>query len=279
MAVKSYKPVTPSRRFMKGTDFSVLTRKKSEKPLTVKLNKKSGRSKSSGRITVRHKGGGARRNYRLIDFKQNKFDVQATIDSIEYDPNRSAFISLIRFDDGEKRYILFPSGAKAGDKIIFSQKKVEAKIGNRMPLKFIPAGSFIHNIELEIGKGGQMVKSAGASAQLIEVQDKYAHIKLPSGEIRKVLKDCLASIGSISNKEHENIVIGKAGRKRRMGIRPTVRGKAMNPVDHAHGGGEGRSPIGLIHPKTPWGKPALGVKTRNPKKKSSRLIIKSRKKK
>jgi large subunit ribosomal protein L2 len=276
MTVKTYKPITSSRRFMTGTDFSVITKKKPEKSLTVSISEKGGRSESSGRITVRHRGGGHKRKYRMIDFKQDKFDIPAAVESIEYDPNRTAFISLLKFEDGEKRYIIAPSGIKAGDKVVFSKSKIEATVGNRMPLKYIPAGSFVHNVELEVGRGGQIVKSAGSSAQLIALEGKHAHLKLPSGEVRKVLKDCLASIGSVSNFEHESIVIGKAGRKRHMGIRPTVRGKAMNPVDHPHGGGEGRSPIGLVHPKTPWGKPALGRKTRDRKRKSERLIIKHR---
>ena len=278
MPVKKYKPVTPSRRFMTGSDFSTLTAAKPNKLLTKKLSKRAGRSKESGRITIRHKGGGSKRKYRVVDFKQNKYDIPAKVESIEYDPNRSGFISLIKYDDGEKSYIISPAGIKVGDQIVFSQKKNEALIGNRMPLRYIPDGTQVHNVELDINKGGQLAKSAGSSIQLIEIQEKYAHLKMPSGEIRKVLKDCMASVGSVSNPTHENVVIGKAGRNRWLGKRPTVRGKAMNPVDHPHGGGEGRAPIGLIHPKTPWGRPALGVKTRNKKKKSSQLILKTRKK-
>jgi len=278
MPIKIYKPTTPSRRFMTVSDFSSLSKKRPEKSLSGCLKKRAGRSKASGQITTRHQGGGHKRKYRQIDFKQKKFDMTATVEAIEYDPNRTAFIALLKFDDGENSYIIAPSDLKAGDKVEFSQKKIEAALGNRMPLAYIPAGSMIHNVELEPGKGGQIVKSAGSSAQLTDVEGKYAQVKLPSGEIRKIAKECLASVGAISNAEHENIVIGKAGRKRQMGIRPSVRGKAMNPVDHPHGGGEGRSPIGLVHPKTPWGQPALGRKTRKKNKKSNRLIIKSRKK-
>lgn len=278
MSIKKYKPYTPSRRFMTGSDFSSLTTDKPNKKLLRKLSNKSGRSKQTGRLTTRHKGGGSKKKYRLVDFKIKKYDMPAKVETVEYDPNRSAFISLIKFEDGEKKYILAPEGIKVGDTVVISQKKIEASLGNRMPLRYIPDGTQVHNVELEINRGGQIAKSAGSSVQLIEIQGKYAHLKMPSGEIRKVLKDCMASVGSVSNSNHENVVIGKAGRKRWMGVRPTVRGKAMNPVDHPHGGGEGRAPIGLVHPKTPWGKPALGVKTRNKNKKSDKLIIKSRKK-
>lgn len=277
MSIKKYKPVTPSRRFMTGSDFSSITTDKPNKRLSKKISSRFGRSKQSGRITVRHKGGGSKRKYRYIDFKINKYDIPATIETVEYDPYRSAFISLIKFDDGEKKYIIAPEGIKVGDKLVISQKKIDASLGSRMPLRYIPAGTQVHNVELDINKGGQLGKSAGSSIQLIEIQGNYAHLKMPSGEIRKVLKDCMASVGVVSNVNHENVVIGKAGRKRWMGVRPAVRGKAMNPVDHPHGGGEGRTSIGLVHPKTPWGKPALGVKTRKRKKKSSNLIIKVRK--
>ena len=277
MPVKTYKPFTPSRRFITTTDFSSLTRKKPEKSLIVPLPKRAGRSRASGQITVRHRGGGHKRRYRLVDFKQNKFDMPATVKAIEYDPNRTAFIALIEFTDKEKRYILAPSELKKGDKVVFSQQKIEAKIGSRMPLQYIPAGSIVHNIELAEGQGGKIVRSAGTSAQLMETEGKYANLKLASGEVRKIGKKCAASLGQISNREQENIVIGKAGRRRRLGIRPTVRGKAMNAVDHPHGGGEGRSPIGLVHPKTRQGKPALGRKTRRRNKKSNKLIIKKRK--
>ncbi|MBU1178339.1 50S ribosomal protein L2 [Patescibacteria group bacterium] len=277
MPVKTYKPTTPSRRFITTTDFSSLTKKKPVKSLTSPLPKKAGRSRASGRITVRHQGGGAKRRYRLVDFKQDKFDAPAVVKAIEYDPNRTAFIALLEFEDKEKRYILAPDKLKANDKVVFSQKKIEAKIGNRMPLQYIPAGSIVHNIELNPSQGGRIVRAAGTSAQLMELGGKYANLKLSSGEVRKIGKKCLASIGQISNREYENIVIGKAGRQRHRGIRPTVRGKAMNPVDHPHGGGEGRSPIGMVHPKTRWGKPALGRKTRRRNKKSNKFIIKKRK--
>ena len=277
MPVKTYKPVTPSRRFITTTDFSGLTKKKPEKSLIRTLKKRAGRSRSSGRITVRHQGGGAKRRYRLVDYKQNKFDVEAEVKALEYNPNCTAFIAFLEFTDKEKRYILAPSKLKVGDKVTISQQKIEAKEGNRMPLQYIPAGSIVHNIELNPGQGGRIIRSAGTGAQLMEIEGKYANLKLSSGEIRKIGKKCAASLGQVSNREHENIVIGKAGRQRRLGIRPTVRGKAMNPVDHPHGGGEGRSPIGMIHPKTRQGKPALGRKTRKKNKKSNKFIIKRRK--
>lgn len=277
MPVKTYKPVTPSRRFVTTTDFSSLTKKKPEKSLTLPLPKKAGRSRASGQITVRHQGGGHKRLYRVIDFKQNKFDMPATVKAVEYDPNRTAFIALLEFVDKAKRYILAPSELKESDEVVFSQQKIEAKIGNRMPLQYVPAGSIVHNIELARGQGGKIARSAGTGAQLLEIEGKYANLKLASGEIRKIDKNCAASIGQLSNREQENIVIGKAGRKRHLGIRPTVRGKAMNPVDHPHGGGEGRSPIGMVHPKTRQGKPALGRKTRRKNKKSNKFIIKKRK--
>lgn len=277
MAIKTYKPITPSRRYMTTVDFSILTKKKPEKSLLLPPKRRTGRSKSTGEITVRHRGGGNKRKYRIIDFKRDKYDVKAKVSALEYDPNRSAFIALLQYEDGEKRYIIAPHQIKVGDEVISSKNKLEAKIGNRMPLKYIPLGSFIYDVELLPGKGAQMVRSAGNMAQLMALEGKYAQLRLPSGEIRNILSDCCATIGQVSNPEHENIEIGKAGRKRWKGIKPEVRGKAMNPVDHPHGGGEGRSPIGLIHPKTPWGKPALGVKTRKKGKASDKLIIKRRK--
>jgi large subunit ribosomal protein L2 len=279
MGIKSYNPTTPSRRYMKTVDFGVLTKKnKPEKSLISKSGKKSGRSKSSGRITVRRRGGGSKKKYRMIDFKRNKFDQTAEVASIEYDPNRSAFIALIKYKDGEKSYIIAPNTLKVGDEVLSSDKKIEVKIGNRMPLKHIPSGNFIYNIELTPGRGGQMIRSAGSQAQIMSIEKKYTQLKMPSGEYRNILSKCLATVGQVSNTDHENIEIGKAGRKRWMGIRPSVRGKVMNPVDHPHGGGEARNSIGLIHPKTPWGKPALGFKTRKKGKKSDKLIIKRRKK-
>lgn len=276
MPIKKYKPTTPSRRFMTTVDFSMLTKDRPRKKLT-KFLKKSGGRNNRGVITVRHRGGGSKRLYRLVDFKRNIFDVEGEVKTIEYDPNRTAFIVLIEYSDGKKSYILAPEGIKVGDKVMSSLKKIESKIGNRLPLKFISTSAFVYNIEFSPRKGGQMVKSAGAAAQLLSCEDKYAQLKLPSGEIRNVLSSCLATVGRISNVDHTNIILGKAGRVRRMGIRPTVRGKAMNPKDHPHGGGEGRAPIGLVHPKTPWGKTALGVKTRKKGKRSDRLIVKRRK--
>lgn len=276
MPVKSYKPTTPSRRYMKTADFSMLTKKKPEKSLVLSSRKRTGRSATTGKITVRHRGGGNKIKYRIIDFKRNKFDAKAEVKAIEYDPNRTAFIALIEYKDGEKSYIISPEGLKVGDKILSSEKKIEAKIGNRMFLKNIPAGTFVYEIELTPGKGSQLARSAGAQVQLMGVEGKYAQIKLSSGEVRNILANCMATVGQVSNIEHENIVIGKAGRQRWKGIRPSVRGKAMNPVDHPHGGGEGSSPIGMRHPKTPWGKPALGAKTRRKNRKSDRLIIKKK---
>lgn len=277
MSIKSYKPTTPSRRYITNIDFRELARKKPEKSLLRPLKKKAGRSKTQGRITIRHRGGGHKRKYRVVDFKRTRFEQEAEVRSIEYDPNRSAFIALIEYKDGKKSYILAADGLAKGDKIIASKNKQEARPGNRMPLKYYLPGNFVYNIELEPGRGGQIVRAAGSGAQIMSHEGKYTQIKLPSGEIRNVLSECLASCGRVSNPDHGNIVFGKAGRKRWKGIRPTVRGKAMNPVDHPHGGGEGRSPVGLVHPKTPWGRPALGVKTRKKGKKSDRLIIKRRK--
>jgi large subunit ribosomal protein L2 len=240
------------------------------------LGKKETAGRSKGRVSVRHQGAGAKKLYRIVDFKQDKFDIPAKVQAIEYDPNRSAFLALIFYQDGEKRYILAPSNIKVGDEILSSRSKIEIKEGNRMPLAFIPIGTPVHNIELFPGKGGQIVKSAGTSATVSAFENHYVHLKLPSGEIRKVSKDCLASIGIVSNPDHDKIKIGKAGRTRWKGIRPTVRGKAMPPSAHPHGGGEGRSPVGLKYPKTPWGKPAKGVKTRK-RQISDKFIVKRRK--
>ncbi|MBD3359703.1 MAG: 50S ribosomal protein L2 [Candidatus Buchananbacteria bacterium] len=279
MAIKKYKPLTPARRKSSVDDFSDLTSKKPEKKL-LKSKKKTGGRNVTGRITVRHRGGGAKQNSRIIDFKRDKFDIPAKIKTIEYDPNRNARIALAVYKDGEKGYIIAPKELKVGQEIISSKdKKIKIQAGNAMALKNIPEGSMIYNIELTPGKGGQLVRGSGASAQLMAIEGKYATIKLPSGEVRKVSKDCLATLGSVSNPEYITIRWGKAGRKRHKGIRPTVRGKVMNPVDHPHGGGEGRQPIGLKYPKTPWGKHALGVKTRKSKKYSDKLIIQRRKKK
>jgi len=274
MAIKSYKPTTPSRRNMTSNAFVELTTDKPEKSLLVAKNRTGGRN-AQGKITVRHRGGGAKRKYRIIDFKRNKDGIPARISTIEYDPNRSAFIALVVYADGEKRYILAPLGIKVGD-VIVSGKDSDIKPGNTLPLLNIPVGTFIHNIELAAGKGGQMVRSAGTSAQLMAKEGNFATLRLPSGEMRYVRIECRATIGTVSNTTHEIIKIGKAGRKRHMGIRPTVRGSVMNPVDHPHGGGEGKAPIGRPAPVTPWGKPALGYKTRKKTKYSDRLIIKRR---
>jgi len=274
LAVKIYKPTSPGRRGMVGRDFSEITRSKPEKSLLMPLKKKAGRS-NQGRITVRHRGGGVKRSYRIIDFKRNKFNVPGTVASIEYDPNRSANIALINYVDGEKRYILAPVGLKVGDSIC-SGDTVDIKPGNAMPLKLIPLGTAVHNIEISRGRGAQMVRSAGGSAQVMAKEAKYTLVRLPSGELRRFNEECLATIGQIGNLDHGNINLGKAGRKRLMGWRPSVRGSAMSPRDHPHGGGEGRSPIGMPGPKTPWGKPALGYRTRR-NKKSDKLILRRRK--
>lgn len=275
MAVKTYRPTTPSRRYMTNTDFGVLTKKEPEKSLCRIIKKNAGRN-NKGKITVRHRGGGAKRMYRLVDLKNDKFDVVGEVMALEYDPNRTAFIVLVKYSDGEKRYLLAPTGVKVGDKVLSSQGLVEAKNGNRMPLQFVPEGSLVFNVELVPGLGGKMVRSAGNAATLMIKEGDFAQLRLPSGEIRLVSQKCAATIGQVSNLDHSNIVIGKAGRKRHMRRRPEVRGKAMNPCDHPHGGGEGRNPIGLIHPKTPTGKPALGVRTRKKNKKSTRYILRRR---
>ena len=275
MAVKHFKPYTPSRRNMTVSDFSEITKKTPEKSLLAKKKEKAGRN-SYGRITVRHQGGGNRQKYRIIDFKRNKDDMFAEVIGIEYDPNRSANIALIKYEDGTLSYILAPQGLKDGDKVI-SGAKADIKPGNCMPIESIPVGTLIHNIELNPGQGGKMVRAAGQSAQLMAKEDKYSHVRLPSGEMRLVLTRCRATIGTLGNAEHENIKIGKAGRKRHMGIRPTVRGSVMNPIDHPHGGGEGRAPVGHAGPMTPWGKPALGYKTRKKNKQSNKFIVKRRK--
>ena len=273
MALKVYRPTSPGRRGMTGATFEEITKTKPEKSLLLPLKKKAGRS-NQGKITVRHRGGGAKRRLRLLDFKRNKLGIPGRVVSIEYDPNRSARIALIYYADGEKRYILAPLGLNV-DNVIKSGSDAEVKPGNALPLKLIPAGTLIHNIELEVGGGGQLVRSAGVAAQLMAKEGEYALVRLPSGELRRIRSDCLATIGQVGNVDHRSISLGKAGRKRWLGWRPTVRGSAMSPRDHPHGGGEGRTPIGLPGPKTPWGKPALGYKTRKPKT-SDRMIIKHR---
>ena len=275
MATKTYKAYTPSRRNMTTLDYSEITKKTPEKSLLTVKKEKAGRN-SYGRITVRHQGGGNRQKYRIMDFKRKKDGIEATVIGIEYDPNRSANIALIEYKDGEKAYILAPQDLKDGDKVI-SGKAVDIKPGNCMEINSIPVGTLIHNIELNPGQGGKLVKAAGQSAQLMAKEGKYAHVRLPSGEMRLVLANCRATIGVIGNSEHANVKLGKAGRKRHMGWRPEVRGSAMNQVDHPHGGGEGRAPIGHAGPLTPWGKPALGYKTRNKKKQSNKFIVKRRK--
>ena len=275
MGMKHFKAYTPSRRNMTVSDFSEITKKTPEKSLLAKKAKNSGRN-SYGRITVRHQGGGNRQKYRIIDFKRNKDDMFATVVGIEYDPNRSANIALLQYEDGTLSYIIAPQGLKDGDKVI-SGAKADIKPGNCMPIESIPVGTMIHNIELNPGQGGKMVRAAGQGAQLMAKEGKYSHVRLPSGEMRLVLTKCRATIGTIGNADHENVKIGKAGRTRHMGIRPTVRGSVMNPVDHPHGGGEGRAPVGHAGPMTPWGKPALGYKTRKKNKQSNKMIVKRRK--
>lgn len=274
MGIKKYNPVTPGLRGMTVSTFEEITASKPEKSLTVTLKKHSGRN-SRGKITVRHRGGGTRNKYRIIDFKRNKDGIPGNVKTIEYDPNRSANIALIVYADGEKRYILAPEGLKVGNDI-FSGTDADIQVGNTLPIANIPVGTLIHNIELKPGKGGQLARSAGNGAQLMAKEGKYAQVRLPSGEVRKVLMNCRATIGEVGNGDHSNIQIGKAGRKRHMGIRPTVRGSVMNPNDHPHGGGEGRTPIGRKSPVTPWGKPTLGYKTRKKNKASNQYIVKKR---
>jgi len=274
MAIKKYNPTSPARRFMTVSDFAEITKKSPERSLLAKKDKHAGRN-SYGRITVRHRGGGNRRKYRIIDFKRNKDGMPATVIGIEYDPNRSANIALIQYEDGEKAYIIAPIGLTDGD-VVVSGEGADIKPGNALFIKDIPVGTLIHNIELYPGKGGQLVRSAGNSAQLMAKEGDYAQVRLPSGEVRMVRLNCKATIGIVGNQQHENISIGKAGRKRHMGWRPTVRGVVMNPNDHPHGGGEGKSPIGRPAPVTPWGKPALGLKTRKKKNRTDKFIVKRR---
>lgn len=274
MAIKSYKPTSPALRQMTVLKSDEITKHEPEKSLLVSLKKNAGRN-SQGKITVRHRGGGAKRKYRVIDFKRDKEQIPARVAGIEYDPNRSANIALLHYADGEKRYILAPKGLKVGD-TLYSGLGSDIKIGNCLKMKDMPVGTIVHNIELKAGKGGQIVRAAGASAQLMAKEGKYVLLRLPSGEMRKVHAECKATIGQVGNLEHEIVTIGKAGRKRHMGIRPTVRGSVMNPNDHPHGGGEGRAPIGRSGPVTPWGKPALGYKTRKKNKASNSMIVSRR---
>ena len=272
MAIKKYKPTTPGRRGMTVTDYSVLSKVAPERSLLEPMKKSSGRN-NTGRITVRHHGGGNRTKHRVIDFKRDKVDMPATVKTLEYDPNRSAHIALVQYEDGEKRYIIAPEGLKVGD-VVMSGTNADIKPGNCLPFANIPVGTIIHNIELYPGKGAQLVRSAGNMAQLMAKEGKYALVRLPSGEMRNVPLDCIAPIGQVANEEHENVNIGKAGRKRHMGWRPTVRGSVMNPCDHPHGGGEGKSPVGRPGPVTPWGKPAMGYKTRKHHARSDKFIVK-----
>ena len=274
MSIKVYKPTSNSRRNMSVTDYSELSKVAPERSLLEPLKNKSGRN-NYGRITVRHRGGANRRKYRVIDFKRSKFDVPAEVVSLEYDPNRSAHIALIKYEDGVKSYILAPAGLKVGDKVM-AGPEADIKPGNALPLVNIPTGTVIHNVELYLGRGGQLARAAGNAAQLMAKEGEYALLRLPSGELRKVPANCMATVGQVGNLDHENVKIGNAGRKRHMGWRPTVRGSVMNPNDHPHGGGEGKSPIGRPGPVTPWGKPALGYKTRNKKKASNKMIVRRR---
>ena len=275
MAIKFYKPTTPGRRNMTTMDYSGLSKVAPERSLLEPIKKNAGRN-SYGRITVRHRGGGNRRKYRVIDFKRERFGISATVQTLEYDPNRSAFIALVQFEDGEKRYIIAPQDLKVGDKIV-SGPEADIKPGNALPLINIPVGTFLHNIELYPGKGAQLARSAGNTAQLMAKENGMALLRLPSGELRNVPAACMATVGVVSNPEHANVNYGKAGRKRHMGWRPTVRGSVMNPCDHPHGGGEGKSPIGRPGPVTPWGKPALGYKPRQKNKRTDKYIVKRRK--
>lgn len=274
MAIKTYKPTTPGRRGMTVVDYSGLSKVAPEKSLLETVKKHSGRN-SYGRITVRHKGGGNRKKYRIIDFKRNKLNMNAEVVTLEYDPNRTAFIALVKYEDGEKRYILAPEGLKVGDKVR-SGADADIKPGNTLPMANIPVGTVIHNVELHPGKGAQLVRSAGNMAQLMAKENGYAMVRLPSGELRNVPENCMATIGVVSNADHSNANLGKAGRTRHMGIRPTVRGSVMNPNDHPHGGGEGKSPVGRPGPVTPWGKPAMGYKTRKTKNATDKFIVKRR---
>lgn len=272
MAVKKFKPTSPGRRQMTVTDFSVITAEEPEKALVRPLSKQAGRN-AKGRITVRHRGGGHKRAYRVIDFRRDKDGIPARVATVEYDPNRSAHIALLNYADGEKRYILAPLGLKPGATVV-SGPEADIRPGNALPLQRIPTGTVVHNVELQPGRGGQLARAAGTEVQLVAKEGRYGHLRLPSGEVRLVTLDCRATIGSVGNAEHENVVIGKAGRNRWRGWRPTVRGSAMNPNDHPHGGGEGKAPIGRKRPLTPWGKPALGKKTRKRNKASDRYIVK-----
>ena len=275
MAIKKYKPTTPGRRGMTGLTFEEITKSKPEKSLTVSLKKSGGRN-NTGRITTRHIGGGHKQLYRIIDFKRNKDGIPATVKAVEYDPNRNCNICLLNYADGEKRYILAPKGLEVGMKVV-SGEKVDIKVGNTLEMRYMPEGTIVHNIELKPGKGGQIARAAGASAQILAIEDRYVTLRLGSGEMRRILGNCRATIGSVGNEDYNLINFGKAGRTRWLGVKPTVRGSVMNPVDHPHGGGEGKAPVGHAGPLTPWGKPALGYKTRKKNKPSNKFIVKRRK--
>lgn len=275
--IKKVKPTTQARRQMTFEDFSDVTKSEPEKSLVI-FRKKHGGRNNQGKITIRHRGGGAKRYIRIVDFRRDKSDIPAKVASIEYDPNRGARVALLNYKDGEKRYIVAPLDLRVGEEILSSKNEIEIKTGNAMPVKFIPAGVAVYNVELVPGGGGKIARGAGNLVYVMGLEGNYAQLKMPSGEIRLINKECLCTVGQVSNPDRRHMTIGSAGRKRHLGFRPTVRGTAMNPVDHPHGGGEGKQPIGLKHPKTPWGKPALGVKTRNQNRHSSKLIIKRRKK-
>jgi large subunit ribosomal protein L2 len=275
MGIKIYKPTSPGRRISSVDDFADITSTTPLKKLTIAKKRKAGRN-SSGKITTRHRGGGAKRRIRIIDYKQNRFDLSAKVETIEYDPNRNARIALLLYKSGERVYIVATDGLKVGDEILSSQSEIELKSGNRLPIKFIPSGMFVHSVEMIPGKGAELARGAGTSIKVLGTEGKYTQIKLPSSEVRKVSAECLVTIGTVSNPDYKNIRWGKAGRLRHRGFRPSVRGKAMNPCDHPHGGGEARNSIGLKAPKTPWGKPALGVKTRKRKSRTSRMIVSRR---
>ena len=276
MAIKRHKPTTPGRRISSVQSFDDITKSRPEKKL-IKIRKRTGGRNAQGKITVRHRGGGTKKFIRLVDFRRNKFDIPAKVSAIEYDPNRGARLALLEYEDKEKRYMIAPIDLKVGDSVLSSRKKVEIKLGNRMPLEFLPVGMMVYDVELTPGQGSKLARGAGTMIQLQAVDGPHAQLKMPSGEIRLIKKNCSATIGQVSNPDYRLIRWGKAGRTRARGFRPTVRGKAMNPVDHPHGGGEGGSPIGLKHPKTPWGKPALGVKTRRKGRRSDKLIVRRRK--
>lgn len=274
MGVKKYKPTSPGRRWMSGSSFAEITRSEPERALLRPRKQRAGRN-NQGRVTTRHRGGGAKRAYRVIDFKRDKYGIPARVAAIEYDPNRSARIALLHYVDGEKRYILAPEGLGVGDTVVSSREAVEVRVGNAMPLRYLPLGTQVHNLELNLGKGGQLVRAAGTSAQLMAKEGEYAHMRMPSGEVRLIRLDCMGTVGVVGNAEHSLVKLGKAGRKRYLGRRPEVRGSAMTPRDHPHGGGEGRSPIGMPGPKSPWGKPTLGYRTRK-NKRTDRFIVRRR---